>query len=297
MKFRHLFLFGLLASLGLHSLLLLGLQSVPDSWMWWNQPDPRIAEIVIIEKNPATAPPKDRQVVRDVTPPDRQKDDKADDEARFLSARQQRVLQETKARQTGLTQNNRSLPQNSWLRRWNEEQNRRLGEKNAAAAKDGYEPIPLPRPDGRAVAFEDAPSTVGEVLPDDVALGDFTALNTDRFKFYSFYSRVEDLVRFRWEQGLKQAVDSFPQEYLLNVVGKKNWFTRIEFLLTPDGRFHSARIQQECGIKRFDFAAVGAFRDAAVFPNPPAEMVGPDGFIHLQYSFTVRWSPGALVHR
>lgn len=282
---------ALWASLLIHLLLAGGLWQVPADWA--SPPAVEIAEIQIVER-PADLDDKTKNLVRQADPPEKIL---VNDEskARFLSEQRQRVLLETQARRTGMTQNGSPLPADSWM---NETRPLRGGTKSdrRAVRMDGYEPIPLPRPND-ARAFADAPSMTGELLPNDVSIGDFTSLNTDRFQFYSFYSRVEELVRFRWESSVKQAVDRMDARYLRDVVGRRNWVTSIEFWLTPDGRFHSAHILKESGVKRFDEAAVFAFRDARIFPNPPPEMVGSDGYIHLLYTFNVHWTPSTLGSR
>lgn len=282
---------ALTLSLLIHLLLAGGLQLVPLEWSNINQPE--LTEIVLVKKDDQTLD-NERQMVRESLPPEKLLKDNTDDPARFSSEQTKRVILETKARDIGLTRNTQgTLKPNSWLRELR--QNRQVAAAEKRQNQDGYEPIPLPGPRD-AHAFDDAPSTVGETLPEDISIGDFTALNTDRFQFYSFYSRVEELIRFRWENSLKQAIDSFDRNYSLSVIGKKNWVTGIEFLLTPDGHFHSARIFRQSGIERFDLAAVWAFRDAGFFPNPPAEMV-KEGFIRLNYTFNVHWNPGTLVTR
>jgi TonB family protein len=284
---------AIVLSLVLHILLWGGLVMVPPSWVM-DRPNLPM-EVTIVERPMDTS--KSTQVVRDSEVPEKLKDDTSKEPARFMSAQQRRVLLESRARTTGLTRNGQTLPPNSWL---NAERPQKPPEQSARKSNDmdGYEPIPLPKPqDNLSRFFEDAPSTVGEQLPDDISLGQFTALNTDRFKYYSFYSRIEELIRFRWEKELADAIDHFDQKYLSSVVGKRNWVTKVEFWLKADGHFHSAHIHQESGIKRFDLAAVTAFRDARYFPNPPREMVDEDGLIRIQYAFNVRWSPSAVVHR
>lgn len=287
---------ALVLSLAIHLLLVLGLRMIPEDWAW-DRATPDVAEIQIIE-TPAADRAKTPQIVRDVDAPDLVKEEDSKDKARFLSAKQQRVLVESQARETGLTRNTKTppLPHDSWLRKYAERNGNTGDDKPREKSLDGYEPIRLPSPKDSTFAFEGAPATTGELLPDDVSLGEFTALNTDRFKYYSFYARIEELVRFRWEQGLRNAIDSFPRNQLLNL-NRDRWVTEAEFWLTKDGRFHSAHIHRESGLRRFDGAAVNAFRDANIFPNPPPEMVEKDGLIRIKYSFTVRWSPNALVGR
>lgn len=286
----------LFLSLLLHLTMGLGLLQVPARW---GAPriDARVAEIEIVDK--PSEPTDPRQMVRQTEVPEHLRDDESRDEARFLSEQRQRVVQETRSRRTGLTRNGQALPPDSWMRT--------MREPSAAAERTqgrrfedfgGYQPIQLPRPDDPSASrpvFEDAPSATGETMPDDISIGNLTALNTDRFKYYSFYSRVEELVRFRWERGLERAIDAFDPRYLTRIVGRRNWTTSIEFWLTPEGRYLSAKIFKESGIRAFDLAAVGAFREAGIFPNPPREMISSDGVIKIQYTFNVHWSPAAMA--
>ena len=43
-------------------------------------------------------------------------------------------------------------------------------------------------------------------MPKEITVGSFTALNTDRYLYYSFYARIEELIRFRWESAVRQAM-------------------------------------------------------------------------------------------
>ncbi len=271
-------------SIAIHIFIYLLMNFLPASWTQNPFLEPRLetTEVEIIDK------PFDqkntRQVVRQPVVPEKIKfRDEA--QARFLSEQRQRVLLETKARETGLTQNRQAshpLPQ------------RPPQKETSTSPKDpeGYEPIRLPRPNELT---EQGASTVGEALPNNMALGSFTALNTDHFQYYSFYARIEELVRFRWETQVRSAVDTFDRKYAATHIGRKNWITQIEFLITPDGHLKSAQIMKESGIKLFDQAAVFAFKDARFFPNPPKDMIESDGMIHVKYSFNVYFEPTAFA--
>ncbi|MNT09220.1 Gram-negative bacterial tonB protein [compost metagenome] len=139
-------------------------------------------------------------------------------------------------------------------------------------------------------------SRVGESLPTDVSVGSFTALNTDRYTFYTFYARIEELVRFRWETQVGRAIDSFDRNTLLQA-SDRNWITQVEFILDARGELKQAIIMKSSGIKQFDMAAVNAFKEARIFPNPPRELVEEDGYIHLKYSFNVNYRPPAMAGR
>lgn len=233
-----------------------------------------------------------QQVIREAIPPEDQLDKTSKEKAKFLSADTQRVLLETKAKLTGQTANRPNLPkyQQELLERKIKKVETQVekikNELNALNEKNnsGYQPMNL-LPDQRF-----GQSTIGEALPENISIGAFTALNTDRFQFYTFYSRVEDLVRFRWESQIKNSIEYFDRFNLLKTLAEKDWKTEIEFLIDAKGNLVKSIIIKESGVNKFDSSAIKAFEEARVFPNPPKEMLRPDGFIHLRYGFVVNFN-------
>jgi len=133
-------------------------------------------------------------------------------------------------------------------------------------------------------------STIGEQLPDDIKFGDFTALNTDRHLYYTFYSRIEEMIRPRWVNYAKAVVYGVEMGSE-RVSGRATWVTKLEILLDPKGNFKKAILHESSGVRNLDAAPVQAFRDASQFPNPPQEMVKDDGSIHIYYAFSVNVVP------
>jgi len=289
---------ALILSLIVHLLLVL----ILDKGAPYFEPKPiDVTTVELIEKTPekkAPAKSKDkeaRQVVRQALAPKQELKEDDTDLARFLSADKQRVRKEMQAAANGLTQNREEGQKE---KSESEERKKVPQEAHKERAKD-YDPegIDIAKHlKEYAQTMESAPSTVGDALPQDVSVGSFTALNTDRYVYYSFFARIEELIRFRWESRVRAAVDTFDRNYLLSVVGRRNWVTYVDIWLTKDGRYHSAHILKESGITRFDQAAVLAFKEAGMFPNPPQDMVEDDGFIHLKYSFNVMYNPSAVVY-
>lgn len=290
---------ALILSLVVHFFLVLLL----DKGAPYFEPKPiEVTTIDLVEKQaePTKAPTKknseDRQIVRQALAPKQELKEDDTDLARFLSADKQRVRKEMQASTSGMTQNRaagQKAPSESKEQKLNPQKDARK-----ETAKD-YDPEGIDIAKNLkeyAQSIEDAPSTMGDAVPNDVSVGSFTALNTDRYVFYSFFSRIEDLVRFRWESRVRAAVDNFDRNYILSVVSRRNWITTVDIWLTKDGRYHSAHILKESGISRFDQAAIMAFKEAGMFPNPPQEMVEDDGFIHLKYSFNVSFKPSAVVY-
>ncbi|MFP5519947.1 MAG: TonB family protein [Bdellovibrionia bacterium] len=213
--------------------------------------------------------------------------------ARFKSKETVRVAQETQAAKSGATHN--SLQQS--LSSQPSAQDLLRSHKNSRQAIEKS-------PDGisaeeRLAEFSrlqglprlSGPSTVGEALPTDIKVGTLTALNTDRYLFYSFYSRIEELVRYRWESRVYRAMDLFPPQVAARYPNRQHWKTNVLFTLDRRGLLQSATILSESGNKAFDMAAVEAFKEAGIFPNPPAELVEEDGLIRVYFGFQVNFSP------
>lgn len=265
-----------------------------------------VTEVELVEKKPDEVtkvkppplPPKPKQqIVRQALAPDKLLREEDETLARFLSAQKQRVREESQARMSGMTQNRNES--NSRSQQQKQQKTQALPQQPQNAPKD-YDPNGIDitknlKEYQQMQAQQSAPSTVGEALPQDVKVGSFTALNTDRFTYYSFFARVEELIRFRWESRIRDFIDANDRAYVMNVLARHNWVTEVDIWLTRDGRFHSSHLMHESGIPKFDAAAINAFREAGMFPNPPQDMVESDGFIHLKYGFDVNLNPSALV--
>ncbi len=255
--------------------------------------------VEILESQSETEKLKAKQIVRESLAPEKLKSEDTKDPLRFLSAQTQRVKQQTKALLSGMTKNRSA--QNEVEKTPEQKPQPASSTKSVSKFRDHqgtlnaflpqYKKTPnLPKD----LHTDKGLSTIGEALPQDVAVGSFTALNTDRYLYYSFFSRIEELIRFRWESAIHDIIDSTPPDrFKFNASGL--WNTNIEIWLKPSGEFHSAHLMKESGFRGFDQAAAQAFIQARLFPNPPKEMVEADGLIHLKYSFQVRYEPKVLV--
>jgi TonB family protein len=236
--------------------------------------------------------PPTQTVVRQALVPDRLKVPEDETLARFLSEQRQRVKQETQAENNGMTENRSNQ---GTAKTTNKPQEKKAAHKEETPDKDGFRSVDISKELQEMSRLNDGVSTVGQTLPQDVRIGSFTALNTDRYLFYTFYARIEESIRFRWESRVEQAIRNLGPAAMVNL-GNRNWVTNVEFLLDSDGYLKKAIIMKESGVMSFDSSAVRAFQEAAVFPNPPQEMIQDDGFIHLQFSFTVNFRPPTLVN-
>lgn len=115
---------------------------------------------------------------------------------------------------------------------------------------------------------------------DDAESGDFTALNSRKWKYASFFNRLKRRVAQSWH----------PDKVYLRrdptgkVYGQKDRITVLRVSLDPSGALAKVYIQKQSGVDFLDDEAVRAFREAGPFPNPPRALV-EDGLITFSFGF------------
>jgi len=139
---------------------------------------------------------------------------------------------------------------------------------------------------GAELAMAGAPNN--DYLP-NVRKGDRTQLNAKEFVFASFWHRVQGQVEPFWVKHVRAANPGQIQ--------KRDYLTRVNIVLAPDGSLVAVDIVHGCGVPGWDRAVVAAFQDAAPFLNPPKGLVEADGNIHMgDLGFIVSLTGGKMVH-
>lgn len=122
---------------------------------------------------------------------------------------------------------------------------------------------------------------------DGVESGDFTALNSKKWKFASFFNRMKRQVAQNWHPaGVFMRRDPTGKVY-----GSKNRETVLELYLKPNGSLDRAVILQSSGVDFLDDEAVAAFERAQPFPNPPAGLL-EGGSENIRFSFGFHFQVG-----
>jgi TonB family protein len=284
---------ALVLSLVIHVLFAWVFQRVPSQF---ETPLPQPIEISIAE----SAPKKKQHFVTETQKPELNPIEKLRDQADYLSALTKRVKEQVVARRNGQTKNRSGhAPTEA-------DEARAQGAPGTAADPNVGRELILPGPGpgaksargsspfGRQVVVGE--STAGEYIP-GVKEGAFTALNTDRFTYYTFFARINEQVRSRWVRNLRMVSQSLSIGELAGLASRER-VSEIDIQLNSQGEFVRAVLLRSSGSEGLDAAAIEAFRDAAPFPNVPAEMVENDGLIHLGYAFIVKMQPSHLAgHR
>ncbi len=210
----------------------------------------------------------------------------APEDARYESDRNRRVEKETRARVTDV------LP--------------KPGDARPAGAKPAAPPVPkqiplsnlsnlrIPGPgqlrrrerenqndpSDQAVGQGGEDGRAQNILDKDLAEGDQNILNTQESKYYSFYARIYETLAPLWQSKVRSAAMNArlaPGEYQ----------TRAEVILDPDGNYVETRIMQSSGVRGVDDAIDQAWKRIPRFPNPPRDLIGPDGLIHMGWTFSL----------
>jgi outer membrane biosynthesis protein TonB len=193
----------------------------------------------------------------------------------FLSQQYKRVKKQTRASNTGATINKKKQA--------------RAKEKTKEKSVKGLERMLKQRPP----QFNVGDSTISEHIP-GVDTGHFTALDSDPFTYYGFYSRVHKQIRNRWVPKIINIAQRASNK-TLRKLSQKPRQTIVEIILDKDGYFVKALILKSSSYDFLDQAAIAPFQEASPLLNPPAEMIQEDGFIHIKYGFYLSWNPRKVV--
>lgn len=211
---------------------------------------------------------------------------KPDTKASFQAQKTQRVQEQTQARFRGLTENKEFPSRPRPIQQATQEQQESITQEKSD--------IDLKATDRLNRALATGISTLSESMPQDIKFGDFTALNTDQYLYFSFFNRIAPRIRFNWENGVASVVEELSlRHYQLN--SKKTFTTEVEVRLDSSGYLQGVSIHRSSGIPGLDQAVARAFQLSTPFINPPAEMVKPDGLIRLYYGFNVHFEPSLFA--
>jgi TonB family protein len=205
----------------------------------------------------------------------------------FLSKQWQRVPEEMIARKTGRTEN-RSPRSQVDIGKKQEEQKQ---VENSGDIQNMVKPQSIDLSKLGGLYTKTGDSTNGERLFKNINVGDFNAINTDEYTFYSFHERIDDRIRIRWVNRIEQTLAEFKRRGVIDALRTGENTTMLNIRLDKNGNYLSSTVVKSSGIKSWDEAAVLAFQTGAPFSNPPVEMVSADGTILLQYRFSVMWDP------
>jgi len=253
-------------------------------------------EITILDQSQINTPRL--QVVEQ---PEKALNDEKPDDAKYMSAHDQRVVHETKAQNSGEFRNTagtgeRRPPTESAKVKPLAQQEAKIKTKakgKTPTDKDGTLPT-MSELSPHFEAYEhreeavsngsgQAASQTNDFLKDTPPSLE-TVLNTREFKFYSYYQRIRGQIRQYWEPSIREKIKTIFASGR-SIASEHDHITRLIIVLDRNGELLKVQVVGESGTKDLDDAAVEAFRAAAPFPNPPKGIVDQDGTIKISWDF------------
>lgn len=121
---------------------------------------------------------------------------------------------------------------------------------------------------------------------EEVALGDFTHLNTVEYKFYGFYHRIRQKLEQFWGKSIQEKAASIFKSGR-RLPASENLITSLQVTLNEKGEIVGVKILGASGVKELDDAAIDSFNQAGPFPNPPKELL-VNGKATIDWGFVVK---------
>lgn len=216
-----------------------------------------------------------------------------------LSAKDQDVLQETKAEKNGAFQNKK---------------NRQEGAEEAKPVEKVQAQKPQPQEPSTAAearqkvfanlqpkmfdtqfsesklappsepAISGADISQNDDYLKDVVVGSETLLKTREFVYYSYYNRIKGKLRQHWEPRIKDKIVKILRQGR-KIASTNDKITRLVITLDQSGELVRIQVKSASGYNDLDDAAIEAFRAAAPFPNPPDGIVNGTGQVEINWDF------------
>jgi outer membrane biosynthesis protein TonB len=124
-----------------------------------------------------------------------------------------------------------------------------------------------------------------QYLQDSAPEGDQNILNTQESVYYSFYARLYDQIGPIWQSNVRSVMGRQrlqPGEYI----------TQVDVVLLRDGTLKEVRILQSSRVRELDQIVPESWARVGNFPNPPKDLVNPQGEVHTGWTFHVHVSEG-----
>ncbi|MES2802111.1 MAG: energy transducer TonB [Bdellovibrionota bacterium] len=253
-------------------------------------------EVVLIEPEEIEDAVKDeKNPTRIVETDEKSANEELNENAKYLSAKNNSVTKETQAKLGDKFQNTQQQAKKS-VKAIKKSQPTLFGEKfnaydsMAKKAADGKADINGKQQDFSQNAQNGNDRGIEATSADKLAQVEQTLktqLNTKEYRYYGYYQRIKNQLNQFWQPEVKQKVSRLMTQGRTIASDSNNKVTKLIIVLNDAGTLVKVQVIGESGVRDLDEAAVEAFRQAAPFPNPPKGMVENDGTIKIRWDFVV----------
>lgn len=209
------------------------------------------------------------------------------EDAKFMGRHNQKVIKQTRAAHNGDFSNTAQPGM------------RKKGSEKAEKKKKGNEKLgTLPTLDKLRPVFSMTPKAYEEDVIQvgknsqtndhikDVDKGLQTLLSTREFVYYSYYQRIRDKIRSRWEPMIRDKVRKVFASGR-TIASSRDRVTQVVIILDKSGSLITVKVIGQSGLTDIDDAAIEAFKLAEPFPNPPKGIIENDGTIRIRWDFVL----------
>ncbi len=133
------------------------------------------------------------------------------------------------------------------------------------------------------------PAGSDDLVKSDIAVGAETLLNTDEYRFASFFNRIKDEIVPRWKPAIRKITRMHQQKLPEGV-----YLTDVMVGTDRDGNITMVEVTRSSGYSAFDEAATDAFWHLAKFHNLPREFLSREQNYRTSFSFSVQFTKQGL---
>jgi TonB family protein len=259
-------------------------------------------EIELVEPEPQIKPEKliepetPKQIVDQEEKP---VNDEIDENAKYLSQNNQKVIKETVAKNRGEFKNRKSNTRKGETKSSKSMSIKdmspqmdisKLIEEKLQFEKDYDDGLLTEKTDTKQKPAEQ-PQSGGEVSQTEDYLKDQeesveTLLSTKEFVYYTFYNRIRAQLNQYWQSKVREKFLKLLHTGR-NIASGDDKITKLLITLDRKGNLVRVQVLSDSGVKDLDDAAIEAFRAAAPFPNPPEGIVESDGTIKIRWDMII----------
>jgi TonB family protein len=115
-----------------------------------------------------------------------------------------------------------------------------------------------------------------------VTVGNQTALNAAAVPFAAYLNAMHARIHPIFAEWFLNSLDARPKDDPLN---DQLLVTRLEIVVTKEGRLRRMGVIKSSGLTDFDIAALDSVDRAQQFGRAPSEILSPDGNVYLHWEF------------
>ncbi len=255
----------------------------------------RVVEVTIDDEVSSLEYLKELEDPRKLVEFDKKNDDqKADEKAKYLAAKNNTTKKETTAQLAEQFKNvEKSKPtpapknETSAQNMWEKKADTSASAKLFNTGFDVYDKMQNKNKQKslRQTANSQEASTSTDKL-EGVDQSLMTQLNTREYKYYGYYTRIRTQLNQWWQPKVQEKVTKLMSKGR-TIAATANKNTKVIIVLNDAGNLVKVQVLGASGVRELDDAAVEAFRQAAPFPNPPKGLVDADGTIKIRWDFIV----------